>query len=132
MRRRGRGEGKEIDPARRLHLAHIVLRPTEQSPDVTFGVQSVLELGGEVVGLCLVSWDLDHFPAAFGHKPPMERYIGRRNGEDIAFDSNFFAKGDSQRSGLVLANWWETDNQRFGRGALTALQVGRHAVVASR
>ena len=83
------------------------------------------------MGFRLVSWDLDHFPAAFGHKSPMERYIGRRNGKDIAFDSNFFAKGDSQRSGLVLANRWEKDNQRFGRGALTALQVGRRAVVAS-
>ena len=123
MRRRGRGEGKKVDPARRLHLAHTILRPAEQSPDVTFRVQSVLELRGEVVGFRLVSWDLDHFPAAFGHEPPMERYIGRRNSKDIAFDSNFFAKGDSQRSGLVLANWWEKDNQRFGRGALTARKV---------
>ena len=131
MRRRGRGEGNKIDPARRLHLAHTILRPAEQGPDVTFRVQSVLELRGEVVGLCLVSSDLDHFPAAFGHEPPMERYIGGRNGKDIAFDSNFFAKGDSQGSGLVLANWWENDNQRFGRGPLTAFQVGRRAVVAS-
>ena len=132
MRRRGRGEGKKVDPARRLHLAHTILRPAEQSPDVTFGVQSVLKLGGEVVGFRLVSWDLNHFPAAFGHEPPMERYIGRRNGKDIAFDSNFFAKGDSQRSGLVLANRWEEDNQSFGMGALTSFQVGRLAEVASR
>ena len=121
MRRRGRGEGKKVDPARRLHLAHIVLCPAEQSPDVTFRVQSVLELRGEVVGFRLVSSDLNHFPAAFGHKSPKERYIGQRNSEYITFDSNFLSKGNSQRSGLVLANWWEKDNQRFGRRALTAL-----------